>query len=204
METIGEHTAVLILAAGASSRMGSPKQILPWKGTHLLDHTIDNAKAVFGEGIVVVLGANANEIKSASTQEGVRYILNKNWRTGLGSSIAHGVDYIQRSFPDKTALLIMLCDQPLLDAKYIMRLIQTFKDSNKGIVATAYSSGMGVPAIFDQRYFSRLAQLNEDFGAKRIIQKFQEDSIRLNPLGLETDIDTPEDYQKLTQTRDGG
>ncbi|WP_299534047.1 nucleotidyltransferase family protein [Ulvibacterium sp.] len=198
-KTVGNIT-VLILAAGASTRMGTPKQLLPWNGTNLLDNAIKNASEVCPERVVVVLGANADKIKEkCSSSADVRFVFHKNWDLGLGSSIAYGVDFIQNSLPNTKAILILLCDQPLIDSKYLDQKIQTYKNSGKGIVATEYEKGAGVPAIFGKSYFSNLAQLNKDVGAKEIIRKFKNDTLSLNPSGKTLDIDTLEDYQKLTK-----
>ncbi len=197
-----ENIAVLILAAGASSRMGTTKQLLSWNGANLLDTTIENASVVSPEHIVVVLGANADKIKANSINiKSVQSIFHKNWNFGLGSSISYGVDFIQRSLQNTKAILILLSDQPLIDSKYLGQMIQAYESSGKGIIATEYEKGAGVPAIFDKCYFSNLTQLDKDIGAKQIIRKFKNDTLSLDPSGKTMDIDTLEDYQKLTKIR---
>jgi molybdenum cofactor cytidylyltransferase len=195
-----ENIAVLILAAGASSRMGTTKQLLSWNGTNLLDTTIENALIICPDHVVVVLGANAKEIQAHSDHnKNVQFVFHKNWNFGLGSSISYGVDFIQRSFQNTKAILILLSDQPLIDSEYLGQMIQVYESSGKGIIATKYEKGAGVPAIFDKCYFSNLTQLNKDIGAKQIIRKFKNDTLSLNPSGKTMDIDTLEDYQKLTK-----
>lgn len=197
-----ENIAILVLAAGASSRMGTPKQLLPWNGANLLDSVIKNALVFCPDHVAVVLGANAKEIQAHSIHnKSAQYVIHKNWNLGLGSSIAHGVDFIQKIWQSTRAILILLGDQPLIDMGYLSKMIQTYKGSGKGIIATEYDKGVGVPAIFARSYFSNLAQLNEDIGAKQIIKKFKDDTFLLGPSGKTKDIDTLEDYQKLIKIR---
>ncbi|WP_425237022.1 nucleotidyltransferase family protein [Ulvibacterium sp.] len=197
-----ENIAILVLAAGASSRMGTAKQLLPWNGANLLDSVIKNALMFCPDHVVVVLGANAEEIQAHSAHnKSVQFVFHKNWKVGLGSSIAYGVDFIQKIWQSTKAILILLGDQPLIDAEYVSQMIQTYEGSGKGIIATEYDKGVGVPAIFDRHYFSNLAQLNKDSGAKQIIKKFKNDTFLLGPSGKTMDIDTMEDYQKLIKIR---
>lgn len=197
-----ENIAILVLAAGASSRMGTPKQLLPWNGANLLDSVIKNALVFCPDHVVVVLGANAQEIQAHSIHnKSVQFVFHKNWDLGLGSSIAYGVDFIQEVWQNTKAILILLGDQPLIDSEYVSKMIQMYKGSGKGIIATEYDKGVGVPAIFDRRYFSNLAQLNKDIGAKQIIKKFKNDTFLLGPSGKTIDIDTLEDYQRLIKIR---
>ena len=197
-----KNITILILAAGASTRMGTPKQLLPWKKGNLLDIAIENASAVCPNRVVVILGANADKIRGNSTNgSSVQFVFHKNWRLGLGSSISYGVDFIQRSLQNTKAILILLCDQPLIDSEYLNQMVQAYESSAKGIIATEYEKGVGVPAIFDRRYFSNLRKLNEDMGAKKVIQESLNDILSLNPSGKTMDIDTLEDYKKLTKIR---
>jgi len=188
------NIAILILAAGAASRMGSIKQLLPWKTTTLLGNAITNAKTITNN-VYVVLGANAQEIKNKTVAE-VTYINNSDWSSGLGSSIACGVEAIVNK-GQYAGVLIMLADQPLVDVNYINKLIDLFTKNDKGIIATNYGKKMGVPVIFNKTYFKELRNLKNDFGAKYILKNYNEDIISINPNGKEKDIDTPDDYQEL-------
>jgi len=188
------NIAILILAAGAASRMGSIKQLLPWKTTTLLGNAITNAKTITNN-VYVVLGANAQEIKNKTVAE-VTYINNSDWSSGLGSSIACGVEAIVNK-GQYAGVLIMLADQPLVDVNYINKLIDLFTKNDKGIIATNYSEKIGVPVIFNKTYFKELRNLKNDFGAKYILKNYNEDIISINPNGKEKDIDTPDDYQEL-------
>ncbi|MET7029178.1 nucleotidyltransferase family protein [Sediminicola luteus] len=188
---------VLILAGGKGSRMGTIKQLLPWKGATLLENTIIQAKMSQAFGIIVVLGAHATEIRSKISDKDILLVDNTEWESGLGTSISTGVNYIQNNIPHAEGVMVLLADQPLIDTQYIDHMLDTFTKQSNGMVTTNYGNREGVPAIFDKKYFSDLLSLNQDFGAKDLIQKNKHLNISLNPKGKELDIDTPEDYNTL-------
>ncbi len=191
------HIAVLILAAGASSRMGRIKQLLPWKKTTLLGNAIESAQDLENPDIFVVLGAHVDKIKENSVVKNIVCIDHTDWEKGLGSSIAFGIRHIVATRGDYHGILIMLCDQPLIDSIYLNVMVDTLKKNTKGIVATAYGNRVGVPAIFDKKYFPELMELNEDKGAKSIIGKHKYDVSTIRPDGKEIDLDNLEDYKNL-------
>lgn len=199
MDTSKENIAILILAAGASSRMGRPKQLLPWGNTTLLGHSIRIANAARKGQVTVVLGANADFIKSNISMAEVNCAINPNWKSGLGSSLAFGIEYLTKMEDGYDGILIMLCDQPLMDAKFLNRLIDQFKSGKKGIIATQYAERAGVPAIFHSKYFSELTGLNKDFGAKSLLDQHKNDVLELDPLGRAADVDIFEEYQRLVR-----
>ncbi|WP_067037025.1 NTP transferase domain-containing protein [Allomuricauda sp. CP2A] len=191
---------VLILAAGASTRMeGGPKQLLPWKDTTLLGHAIRQARQIT-ESVFVVLGAHADEIKKIIPNN-VKIIDNPNWEKGMGSSISVGVEDILGTNSNPSGLLIMLADQPLLDASYLDEVKTEFQNNECKIVATAYGDKLGVPAIFHPSLFLELSKLDKDFGAKHIIEKYKADTIIVFPEGKEIDIDTKNDYIQSTDIK---
>ncbi len=149
--------------------------------------------------ITVVLGCNANAIKLAVPMDGINHVINPNWDSGLGSSLAYGTEFLTKGKGAFDGILIMLCDQPLMDTEFLNTMIDQFKGGEKGIVATHYGEGAGVPAIFCPRYFSELVGLNKDFGAKNLLDQYKSDVLCLNPLGKAIDVDTFEDYQKLVR-----
>ncbi|MEB8329118.1 nucleotidyltransferase family protein [Flavobacteriaceae bacterium KMM 6897] len=188
---------VLILAAGKGSRMGSIKQLLPWKGTTLLENAIDQAKMSIASEVIVVLGAYAAEIRSRVKNDELLFIDNEEWASGLGTSISCGVNYIQNNRTDVTGIMILLADQPLINTKYINKMLETFIEKSKGMVTTNYGNREGVPAIFDRNFFPELQALKQDFGAKELIKKYKDLNISLNPEGKGLDVDTIEDYNTL-------
>jgi molybdenum cofactor cytidylyltransferase len=186
---------VLILAAGASTRMeGGPKQLLPWKGTTLLGYAIQQAKQL-SDSVFVVVGAHASKIKKIIPKS-VEAIDNPNWKTGMGGSIAVGIQNILNTNNDLSGILIMLADQPFLDASYLEKIIVEFEHNECKIVATKYGKKLGVPAIFHTSVLSELSKLHEDFGAKHVIETYQTDTISISPEGKEIDIDTTKEYNQ--------
>ncbi len=194
-----ENIAVLIMAAGQSSRMKGIKQLLPWKGTTLLLHTLNTILDIQKEKVFMVLGANSALIQEELKLEShpVTLIKNEAWQKGLGSSIACGIDAILKQEQDIDGILICLADQPLLTSSYYKELIRVFKTNNAPIVATKYPNKSGVPAIFSIKIARELIHLNEDYGAKHIMSKYKDSMIALDAGEQITDIDTPETYSLL-------
>lgn len=191
-----DRCAVLILAAGSSSRMGRPKQLLPWGPHTLLQNAVNNANASRCDEVVVVLGAKADNIRK-SLQRGTVSVINTHWEHGMGSSIASGMQFLLNKKTSYTAVLIMLGDQPLIDTDYLDNLLSTFQEIRKNIVATDYKGRAGVPALFGSKYFEQLSELNSEYGAKELLAENMVD-IHLLIAGVKTaDIDTEADYLRL-------
>lgn len=189
--------AVLILAAGEASRMQHPKQLLAWKETTLLNHSITTVSNLRNARCFVVLGAHKDVILPTITHPSVSVLYNENWKQGMGASISVGVKNI-RSQAAFDALLILLADQPLVHTTYLQQLIDTFITSKKGIVASQYTkTTLGVPAIFDAKYFKQLEALKDDIGAKYIIKTNSVDAHSIEASGIIGDIDTSEVYTNL-------
>ncbi len=189
--------AILILAAGASRRMGQPKQLLPWGNSTLLQHAIRHAKGLDINKIGVVLGAYAQKIQKSLSKYKVELLMNPNWEDGLGSSLAYGIKNLVNTEQTLDGILVMLGDQPLIDTSYLNRLMEAFASENKGIIVTSYGNRVGVPAVFSSRYFSELTDLDRDQGAKEIIRKYKGDMYVVDPEGKAIDLDTKEAYDAL-------
>ena len=196
--TVQPNIATLILAAGNSSRMGVPKQLLPWKNSFLLNHSIDTATQVPNSKTYVVLGANHDLIASKINRIDTEILYKANWKLGLGSSISFGVKSIMKSEQKFDAVLIMLSDQPLIDSNYLNGLINLFKTGSNQIIASVYEpEKLGVPALFDACYFEELSKLDDDKGAKKVIENHIDNVISLRANDLISDIDTMEEYERL-------
>lgn len=192
-----EQTAIIILAAGASTRLGTPKQLLPWGNRTLLEYAIDIATESVAAEIIVVTGANQQIIQSGTNRSHVKFVINDNWASGMGSSIAIGVSYVMTQSEGISNVLIMLCDQPQVDGLYLKKLMELHESGKKGITATNYQNRPGVPAIFDQQYFDELVRLKAQGGAKKLMTQESEDIHLFSPKTDIQDIDTQEDYQRL-------
>ena len=189
--------AILILAAGESKRMHGIKQVLPWKNTTLLGNAIEQASQSKGNAVYVVLGANANMIAPTIAHYNIQTIENKNWKNGLGNSIAAGVNFIKENQLHYDAILITLADQPLLTADYYNLLIDTYSQKEAKIIASETNNTPSVPAIFDAIYFEKLSQLNQDQGAKDILLASENEVFVVRSNANLMDIDTLTDYEKV-------
>ena len=195
-----KNIAVLLLAAGASTRMRSPKQLLKWKEQPLISHCISNIKTSAVHEVFVLLGANYDEIYDEIMPFSIQILHHKQWKKGIGSSISYGVSEIINS---KTCqydgILILLADQPFVDQEYITKMIHLFEPKRRQIVVSQYYHKKmiyGVPAIFDQYYFSTLQKLSKDEGAKQIIKSNIDHLVPISHPDKLIDIDTDAQYQK--------
>ncbi len=189
--------AMIILAAGESKRMGSIKQLLPWKHTTLLGNAIEQGMASDVNSVYVVLGANEKIISDNIKDYQVSCIENMKWSLGMGSSIAAAMDFFKNNSLHFDAVLIALSDQPLIDFIYFNKLIFNYINSNKKIIASQRKAGEGVPAIFDSIYFKDLLKLDRDYGARKIITGHKEDLYLIKTENKDVDIDTYDDYRIL-------
>jgi molybdenum cofactor cytidylyltransferase len=195
---IKSNIAILIPAAGASRRLGSPKQLLKWGDSTLLLHAIETAKILVQKEIIVVLGAYYDKIKPELHKSSIQILKNEDWEKGLGSSISVGVGYLQNSGVTYDAVLILLPDQPLVVPLYLKTMIEKFKVGENQIIATAYGTEKyGVPALFDKKYFEKLRGLIDDRGAQELIKQSAKFVTSIDIIPLISDIDTKEDYNKI-------
>ncbi len=189
-----KRTVILLLAAGNSTRMGTIKQLLPYKQTTLLGWAIKQAQQSKACDVFCVLGANAEIIKEQIEQYKVEIIFNVNYDEGLSASIVAGINHFAHKEID--AVIIMLADQPNVNSIYLNELMIVSEINPTKIVASNYEEKIGVPAIFPKHYFDQLLNLKGDKGAKEFLNKHQSEIIKMKPCNL-IDIDTKEEYQKL-------
>lgn len=188
----------MIPAAGVSERMGVVKQLLKWRTSTLLGHSIETARSLQCCEICVVLGANYDIIKSEIDSYPVKIVNNEEWESGLGRSISFGIQHLTDAHPTIDGVLIILPDQPLIDADYLNSMIEIFKPGGHQIIATNYDHHkQGVPTLFDKIYFEELAKLSDDKGAKKVIKKYSNRVVTLFANGKISDIDTRQDYEDL-------
>ena len=188
---------ILLLAAGGSTRMGRPKQLLPWGNKTLIEHQVETLQQT-GNPVNVVLGANANRIIPVIEKYNVPVFQNHHWEDGMGSSIVAGINGVTRQFPQVDGVLIVLVDQPLVPAAHFLNMLQSFHPGEQQIIASVSDSGWkGVPVLFDKQYFNELQQLTGKEGAKKIIQKHRHFVKYVECGNLLTDMDTSEDYHQM-------
>lgn len=191
------HTGVVILAAGASRRLGTPKQQVRFRQQSLLQRIIHTAQQTTAHPVVVVLGAFADIILPDMQDNEATTVINPNWESGMGSSIQTGIREIIRIDDNVSNILILLCDQPFITPALLESLMAAHHRQNKGITACTYGTATGTPVIFNRQYFPALLALTGQEGAKKIILQHQDDVATIPfPDGI-IDIDTPEDLEKL-------
>ncbi|MBC3759940.1 nucleotidyltransferase family protein [Hyunsoonleella sp. SJ7] len=197
------HIAIAVLAAGASTRMGCPKQLLKWGEKSLIQHAIHTSKNTLAMEVIVVLGANSEDITFEINTEAVTVIVNNEWQQGLGKSIASAAHFVLDSKEKVDGLLIVLVDQPFVTSDYLNEMLKTFNPNKKEIIATSYSKEkIGVPTLFDKTYFRELSQLSGDDGAKGIIKTHKDLVKVITPNFKNIDIDTQADYKILYNLSD--
>ena len=189
---------IIILAAGASTRLGKAKQLLKFRNKTLIVKTVESAINSNCSNIVVVLGSDAENIKSEIKNFPVQICVNHQWQSGMASSIKYGLESLNDN-SDLEAILILLSDQPFIESEHINKLIETFEQKNKPIIASEYKNILGVPALFSEKMFNELLKIKGDKGAKQLIKK-SDDLVEKVPIPeAEFDVDTIDDYQKLKE-----
>jgi molybdenum cofactor cytidylyltransferase len=188
------QTAIVLLAAGNASRMGTPKQFLDIGGKPMVRHAAETALASQCRPVVVVAGAHAAEIRAALVGLSVSVAENANWAAGMGSSIQSGLALLPA---ETAAVIVSLADQPLLTAEIYESLIAEHRRTGAPIVAAAYAGTVGVPVLFARAYFPHLLALPPDQGCKGVILKNREHAVSMPCPEAETDIDTAADYARL-------
>ncbi len=197
---VSKHTLnipIVILAAGASERMGTAKQLLPWGNHTLLGHSMEMALKLEDNDVYVVLGANFPIIKKEASKFPVTIIENKAWELGLGTSIACAMNYLLGIDSKVDGVLICLADQPFISSNFLNTLLQNFTANKNEIIATSYKDGLhGVPVIFDKKYMKELSMLSSDKGAKIVLEKYNTLVKAIMPNFENIDIDNREEYEK--------
>jgi molybdenum cofactor cytidylyltransferase len=192
---IEQKISILILAAGSSSRLGQPKQLVEFEGQTLIERITHTALSV-SEEVLVVLGANIDLIKPKleSFSNRINIIENMNWQDGMGTSIRLGVENLA---PKSDAILILLTDQPFISQVLLQKMMQTFAEKKYPIVACDYGEQLGVPILFDKSFFSKLKNLKGEQGAKLFLKDYANKITSIDFKEGLFDIDTPEDLLRL-------
>ncbi len=193
--------AAVVLAAGASTRLGRPKQLLPFRGTTLLRWVVEQALASAASPVCVVLGAHAGAIEPTLDGLAVERIHNAEWREGQGASVRAAMRRLgdRERAPDRkpSAVLFLLADQPLVTPAAIDRLIAAHRETGARLVASDRDGLLGVPALFAAAFFAELAQLHGDAGARHLLRAHAAEAVGIALPGTEVDVDTAADYARL-------
>ncbi|RZJ73033.1 nucleotidyltransferase family protein [Flavobacterium sp.] len=193
-----EKTAIIILAAGNSSRLGSPKQLLEFNGQTLIRHVVSEA-LLSNSDVLLVTGSQFSEIEKDVQELDVVLVRNPDWEMGMGSSVRIGTQRALELFPDVDQVILAVCDQPFVSASVFRSLIGKAALSPQNIVASSYSETAGTPVLFKKKYFSELLVSDGKRGAKKLVENNPQDLVMVAFPKGEIDIDTKSDYEKLTQ-----
>ncbi|NIG57415.1 NTP transferase domain-containing protein [Chitinophaga sp. Cy-1792] len=186
-------TGIIILAAGNSSRLGKPKQLLLLQEKTLLQKITDTAIESNLGPVLVVLGAYAPDIQQSIAGRNVKIIVNENWKSGMGSSVACGINALLRLYSNVTSAFLLVCDQPFIEARLLHRMAAI----NAPMVACKYNNTFGTPALFQQDFFPELQALGSHEGAKKILSAHQELVKTVDFPQGSIDIDTLSDYETV-------
>ena len=186
--------SVIILAAGAASRMGKPKQLLVYRGKTLLQHTIDKAGSITKNSIYVVVGARSKQIISSVDGDRINWVFNPKWELGMSSSIQAGLKKVMELEKNLNGVIILLVDQPLITIEHLQNLVDRFEETQAPIVASEYNGKTGVPALFSSLLFNELLVLEGQGGARYLIRSYEKQLERISFPEGQLDLDTPEDW----------
>jgi molybdenum cofactor cytidylyltransferase len=189
-------SGIIILAAGNSSRLGRPKQLLPYRGKTLLTHTTTEAINAGLHPVVVVTGAFHTEVSAALRGQALGIVFNPVWQEGMASGIVIGLSSMLSLQPDVDAVIIAVCDQPFISSALLLKLVSTHDASGKGIVACAYAESVGTPVLFRCNYFEQLIALSGSEGAKKLVKQYAADVATVDFPDGHIDIDTEADITR--------
>lgn len=188
----------IVLAAGASTRLGQPKQLVEYQGETLLARTIRLAQEAGADPVFVVLGANLDAILPTGLRDGAVPVINKDWEEGISSSIQAGLRAVHGELPATAGVLLLACDQPRLSVAHLKALLRSFALEYEVVIVTSvYNGAVGIPAVFPRGAFRQLFELRGDTGARALLGKPAFPVIRLPFPDGEIDIDTPADLDQL-------
>jgi molybdenum cofactor cytidylyltransferase len=188
-------TGMIILAAGSSTRLGEPKQLLLHKGKTLIEHVVCEAILAKIHPVVVITGFNAQKISDCIARFEIDTLYNEKWRQGMASGIVKGLSKISGTGMD--AVFIAVCDQPFVSAALFLQMIKKKERTGKEIIACSYAGTTGVPALFGKNYFPALRMLTGLQGAKTILGINDSDVDTVLFENGRIDIDTPADYKNF-------
>ena len=185
--------AAIVLAAGASTRLGQPKQLVLFQGESLLRHAVKLALAVNASPVLVVLGAHLEKCRAVLVDLPITILENADHATGMGSGLQLGIAALTTFKPGPERVLLLACDQPLLQPSHLQQLLRA--PTASGIAAAGYNGRTGVPAVFSQEHFPALASVTGDQGARTLLRTLSVTQVSMPEAAI--DIDIPQDLQAL-------
>ena len=201
MQKANKNIGIVILAAGESKRMGTPKQLLTFDNKMLINKAIDIAISTQLKSVVLVLGAFKVKIEANIIQDEISIVENINWNEGMASSVRVGLEKLIEISPNIEGVVFMVCDQPFVTKEVIEELINVQAETGFEAAASHYNGKIGTPALLLKSHFNALFQLKGDTGARKILLENSEKVAIVDFDAGIFDIDTPEDYQNLSNAQ---
>jgi molybdenum cofactor cytidylyltransferase len=193
----------LVLAAGESKRMGTPKLLLPFRRATVIESVVKNVISSKVDKTVVVLGSSRGQIKEKIRRFPVAIVYNPLYRNGMLSSVRRGLKALPRA---GEAAVVVLADVPGVPASVINALIAGFRKQKRGIVIPTYRKQRGHPFLVDLKYREEIMGLSPEIGLRQLILRHPEDilEVEVSTAAILQDIDTAEDYRRATRKRRRG
>jgi molybdenum cofactor cytidylyltransferase len=199
VHAVVEPVAGVILAAGASQRLGQAKQTLLWRGQPLVYHTARTALQAGLSPVVVVTGAHASPTQQAVQGLDVEIVHNSDWQLGQSTSVVAGL----QALPEEVgAVVFLLADQPQIPLELVRSLVQIHRQTLSPLVAPLVNGRRANPVLFDRATFADLQVLSGDAGGRSLFERYQVEWLPWQDVNILLDIDTPQDYQKLLSMHD--
>lgn len=189
------NVAALLLAAGGSSRLGKPKQLLKFDGETFVRRAVRAATEAGCQPILVVTGRDHAQVAAELCDFSVELLPNESWERGIGTSIRLGI----RQLSVSDAVVLLVCDQPHVTAIHLRQLMSEQTRTQKRMAASAYAETIGVPAFFTRDCFPELLSLGDNEGAKKLLQAAPNDVANVAFAAGAIDIDSSADYAQLIQ-----
>jgi molybdenum cofactor cytidylyltransferase len=188
-------TGIIILAAGNSSRMGEPKQLMTFKNKTFLQHIVEESKEAGLDPVICVTGYKSEQISDTIRGMHVTILYNEKWSEGMGTGISVGVKQLLHS--DVDSVILAVSDQPYVSSGLFAKMLTLKDQAGKRIVACSYAGTLGTPVLFGKDYFNQLQSLSGNQGAKNIVKLNMPDVYPVEFEKGKIDIDTKEDYENL-------
>ncbi len=195
-----KQIAAVILAAGASTRFGKPKQLLDWGGVPLLAHVADVTLNAGLEPAIVVLGCQAEAARAALGHRPVHVVMNWRWEEGMSTSVQVGLAALP---PTTDAAIFLQCDQPLITPDLLRAIVNRFEETGAPVVHPTHAGRRSTPVLFDRCFFPDLAAVAGDEGGRSLITRYEKEvaTVKVADPDVLADIDTPDDYEQLQTSK---